>query len=166
MKQIMVWVEWRARMNFDHPTGFDSHKFRARNRGVLIGARGSAGRGTTGHGGTGLILKVSRAQVWRDIYYIAVRGSNNYSDFERIDLSNAIDAVKDPAIRSELRQDPGWGAKLDCLDLFDAANLVGDKAVQQTAVRWTSIERRAVLSDGRQQRGQLRCAGLVWPYVC
>ncbi len=63
-------------------------------------------------GGTGVNLTVNRAQVWRDIYYIAVRGGSNYSDFERFDLSEAINNVKDPAIRSELKQDPDGALNL------------------------------------------------------
>ncbi len=50
-------------------------------------------------------MQVSRAQVWRDIYYIAVRGGNNYSDFDRGDLLEVIASIKDVDVRNELRKD-------------------------------------------------------------
>lgn len=103
--QIMVWIDG-ALVKFDQPTIFDSHKFRAAEaRRPYWTPEDPLDAAPLAVGGTGVNLTVSRAQVWRDIYYIAVRGSNNYSDFERIDLLNAIDSIKDTAVRSELRSD-------------------------------------------------------------
>ena len=110
--QIMVWVDGSL-VKFDRSTAFDSHKFRTADaRRPYWTPEDPLDAAPLAIGGTGVNLTIHRAQVWRDIYYIAVRGGNNYSDFERIDLSNAIDAIKDPTIRNELRLDPDGALNL------------------------------------------------------
>ncbi len=104
--QIMLWIDGSL-VEFDHSTAFDSHKFRAAEaRRPYWTAEDPLDAAPLAIGGTAVNLKVERAQVWRDIYYIAVRGSNNYSDFDRSDLLEGIANIKDTALRNELRQDP------------------------------------------------------------
>ncbi len=103
--QIMLWIDGSL-VKFDHPTAFDSHKFRAAEaRRPYWTAEDPLDAAPLAIGGTGLNLQVSRAQVWRDIYYIAVRGGNNYSDFDRGDLLEVIASIKDVDVRNELRKD-------------------------------------------------------------
>lgn len=110
--QIMVWIDG-ALVRFDCATAFDSHKVRAAEaRRPYWTAEDPLDAAPLAIGGTAVNLKVDRAQVWRDIYYIAVRGGSNYSDFDRIDLSNAINSVQDTAIRNELKQDPDGALNL------------------------------------------------------
>lgn len=110
--QILLWIDGGL-VDFDQPTAFDSHKFRtAEARRPYWTGEDPLDAAPLAIGGTGVNLTVRRAQVWRDIYYIAVRSGNNYSDFERFDLSEAINSVKDPAVRSELKQDPDGALNL------------------------------------------------------
>ena len=102
--QIMVWIDGSL-VKFDHSTVFDSHKFRtAEARRPYWTAEDPLDAAPLAVGGTGLNLKIDRAQVWRDIYYIAVRrGYYSDFDFDRIDANNAIAKIKDPAVRNELQ---------------------------------------------------------------
>lgn len=78
--QIVVWVNGKV-VNFDAPATFNFDSVRNdRQRRPYWTEENPLDAAPVAIGGTGLTLKVERAKVWRDIYYIAIEG-NNYRDF-------------------------------------------------------------------------------------
>jgi signal peptidase I len=101
--QLFVWVNGRL-LQFDHPTTFDSHRFRTgADRRPYWSEHDPLDAAPIGLGGAGVGLKVHRAQVWRDIYYIAIRAGNNFTDFNDGDLYRIIDSIPDPELRRQMR---------------------------------------------------------------
>ncbi len=70
---------------------------------TVLEVRRSAGRGSTGDRAQRGRPNISRAQVWRDIYYIAVP-RNIFNEYREEDLRVAIASIPDPAVRLQLSQ--------------------------------------------------------------
>lgn len=102
--QLMLWIDGSL-VQFDKSTTFDSHKVRAAEaRRPYWTPEDPLDAAPLAIGTIGAELKVHRAQVWRDIYYIAVR-SNDYSDYDAGDLLSVLDRLKDSSTRLALRRD-------------------------------------------------------------
>ncbi len=80
--QIVVWANGRV-VKFDQPSTFSFESLRNdTERRPNWTPQNPLDAAPVAIGGTGLAMKVDRAKVWRDIYYIAVSPSNdNYSDY-------------------------------------------------------------------------------------
>ncbi|MCC6507753.1 MAG: signal peptidase I [Pirellulaceae bacterium] len=103
--QIMLWVDGQL-IQFDQPTTFDSQKFRAAEaRRPYWTPADPLDAAPLAIGAQGAGVKVHRAQVWRDIYYIAVPRGGDYSDYPRFELNNVIASLKDAALKAELVRD-------------------------------------------------------------
>ncbi len=94
--QIFLWVNGSL-VDFGEKSQFDSQRFRSgAARRPYWSEADPQDAAPIGIGGQNIAINVTRAQVFRDIYYIAARGGN-FTDF---DLTNALVAsVPDPAIR-------------------------------------------------------------------
>ncbi len=113
--QLTVWVDGKV-VEFDVPTSFDSHRFRRESqRRPHWSPDDPMDAAPVGIGGRNLDMRVNRAQVFRDVYYIAIQriaGSNQYSalaftDFIMTGANYAVraDVVPDTAVRGTLRSD-------------------------------------------------------------
>ncbi len=78
--QIVVWADGKV-VKFDAPTTFNFESLRSdKERRPYWTASNPMDAAPVAIGGSGLAMKVERAKVWRDIYYIAIQG-NNYRDY-------------------------------------------------------------------------------------
>ncbi len=79
--QLVLWVNGSV-VSFDRPTSFDSNDLRQGDaRRPYWTEADPLDAAPVGIGGQGINLTVRQARVYRDIYYIAIRGKN-YSDFD------------------------------------------------------------------------------------
>lgn len=102
--QLMLWVDGSL-AKFDMPTVYDSHRYRtAEARRPYWTLHDPLDAAPIAIGGQGADLIVHRAQVWRDIYYIAIR-PRVYSDYDTNDLLSVIDSIQDPNLRTALQRD-------------------------------------------------------------
>ncbi|GAB5406091.1 MAG: signal peptidase I [Aureliella sp.] len=94
--QIFLWVNGSL-VDFGGKSQFDSQQFRSgAARRPYWSESDPQDAAPIGIGGKDIAINVTRAQVFRDIYYIAARGGN-FTDF---DLTNAlVSTVPDPAVR-------------------------------------------------------------------
>lgn len=103
--QLMLWVDGSL-IEFDRPTEYDSHQFRtAEARRPYWTPSDPLDAAPIAIGGKGTDLTVHRAQVWRDIYYIAIR-PGVYSDYSKSDLLSVIDSIENPATQAAFQRDP------------------------------------------------------------
>lgn len=94
--QIFLWVGGRL-VEFETPSSFNSQAYRSgASRRPFWTAEDPLDAAPIGIGGRNLAMKVERAQVFRDIYYIAARG-NVFSDFD--DSRSITDSVPDASVR-------------------------------------------------------------------
>lgn len=99
--QIVVWANGKV-VSFDTPASFNFESVRNdKQRRPYWTAANPLDAAPVAIGGTGLAMKVERAKVWRDIYYIAIQG-NNYRDYPaRIDDAEIASTYERPEIWSE-----------------------------------------------------------------
>ncbi len=111
--RIVMWVNnWLV--NFDGSTDFDSHRLRqGSQRRPHWSVSDPMDAAPIGIGGQGIELEVHRAQVWRDIYYIAISrqriNSRYYSDYDLFD-SSIVDSLPDLELRNQINN---WGMSMD-----------------------------------------------------
>ncbi len=104
--QIFLWVDGSL-VSFDHSTEYDSHKFRAAEaRRPYWSPADPLDAAPIAIGASGVNLAVERAQVWRDIYYIAVRDQDTFSDYIGSDVSKLVNSIKDPQLKNQIRAEP------------------------------------------------------------
>jgi len=102
--QLLLWVNGSL-TTFDHATAFDSHQYRAAEaRRPYWTPTDPLDAAPIALGGQGCALTVHRAQVWRDIYYIAIKSDYAYADFDDSDLRAVVASIKDAETRSELQR--------------------------------------------------------------
>lgn len=91
--QIVVWANGKL-VKFDQPSTFNFESFRNdTERRPHWTADNPLDAAPVAIGGTGVAMKVERAKVWRDIYYIAIMPNKDfYSDFP-LDRSAALIAT-------------------------------------------------------------------------
>lgn len=100
--QIVLWINNRL-VQFDGSTEFDSQDFRnGVQRRPFWTAKDPLDAAPLGIGGTNVKMRVDRAQVFRDIYYIAVQG-RNFSDYPSNSFQSLSQTVPDVAVRANLR---------------------------------------------------------------
>ena len=107
--QLVLWVNDRV-VEFDHPAEYDSRKLRpaADDRRPYWSEADPLDAAPLGIGGKDLQLTVTRARVYRDIYYIAVQGggfASQYSDYE-LDYRNLprlLAAIPESSMRDQVR---------------------------------------------------------------
>lgn len=105
--RIAFWVNGSL-VKFDSNTDFDSHGFRAANSRKPHWTEGDPlDAAPIGIGGQGVALKVHRAQVWRDIYYIAI-DHGNFTDFNLSDGARLTATIPDPSVRNEIMRSSSW----------------------------------------------------------
>ncbi|RMF41076.1 MAG: signal peptidase I [Planctomycetota bacterium] len=165
--QVVVWIDGDV-VEFDTPTTFDSHRFRtAEHRRPHWTSADPMDAAPVGIGGQGLTMRVHRAQVFRDVYYIAIQriaGSNQHSALAFTDYmmdgayyAARADVVPDAAVRATLRSDseavaavyahPEWWSKTVLFSLrgmrefkLDEAEYfpMGDNSAESSDARaWT-----------------------------
>lgn len=108
--QIFLWLDGRL-VTFDNSTAFDSREVRTgAARRPYWTANDPLDAAPIGLGGAGVELKVSRAQVWRDIYYIAVPPTRNeyFTDFS-LRTDEIIDSIPNREVRSIIDSFHGQG---------------------------------------------------------
>ncbi len=100
--RIVLWVNgWPVK--FDRSTDYDSHRWRsADQRRPHWSPQDPMDAAPIGIGAKDVDIKLDRAQVWRDIYYIA--GHQNFSRYSDYDLfdSSLVDGLPDPELRNEI----------------------------------------------------------------
>ncbi len=127
--QIVLWVNGKL-IEFDHPTTFDSRLVRGvSQRRPQWSPKDPLDAAPIGIGGTNVSLQVQRAQVYRDIYYIAIRG-RLFSDYPMGNFQSLASAVPDQSVRDNMRSTeeivstvydhPEWWAQTS---LFDERNV-------------------------------------------
>jgi len=99
--QIVVWANGKV-VAFDAPTTFKLESLRSdKERRPYWTPANPMDAAPVAIGGTALAMKVERAKVWRDIYYIAIQG-NNYRDFPtHIDDAKIASTYEHPELWSE-----------------------------------------------------------------
>lgn len=101
--QLMLWINGGL-VAFDVSTEFDSGKYRTSDqRRPYWTPNDPLDAAPIAIGGQGAALKVHRAQVWRDTYYIAIQGEG-YCDYTHAALDRAIGSIEDPNLRQELQR--------------------------------------------------------------
>lgn len=102
--QIVLWVNGKV-IEFDSPTTFDSRQARAgKARRPYWTAEDPLDAAPAGIAGQALEMQVTRAKIYRDIYYIAIQGggytSEGYSDYD-LDLNGSplLSAIPDTSLR-------------------------------------------------------------------
>jgi len=100
---LVLWINGRV-MEFNRPAEYDSRQMRATPaaRRPYWSPNDPLDAAPVAIGGQQLGLSVTRARVYRDIYYIAIRG-NTYSDYELDDLPALISAIPEGAARAQMR---------------------------------------------------------------
>ena len=102
--RLMLWIDGRL-VDFDQPTEFDSHRFRtAEARRPYWTPDDPLDAAPIALGGQNVDLKVHRAQVWRDIYYIAIR-PRHYADYNLDEMGTIINSIEQPGVRAALERD-------------------------------------------------------------
>ncbi len=104
---LVLWINGRV-VNFNQPAEYDSRQARATSveRRPYWTPSDPLDAAPVAIGGQQLALKVKRAQVYRDIYYIAVQGggfAREYSDYEVGQLAPLLSAIPEAAAKSQLR---------------------------------------------------------------
>lgn len=106
--RLLLWIDGSL-VDFDQTTEFDSHRFRtAEARRPYWTPEDPLDAAPIAIGGQGADLLVHQAQVWRDIYYIAIR-PGIYADYTVNDLLTVIGSIDDPSVKDKL-DSPGTGA--------------------------------------------------------
>ncbi len=101
--QLMLWINGSL-VEFNVPTVYDSHKLRTGNaRRPYWTPDDPLDAAPIAIGGTTADLTVHRAQVWRDIYYIAIQPPV-YSDYNLFAMEPIIASIKDPKIAASLQR--------------------------------------------------------------
>jgi signal peptidase I len=104
--QIVLWVDGKP-IEFDKPTTYDSREFRgAQTRRPYWTSSDPLDAAPVGIGGQEIELSVSRAKVYRDIYYIAVQSvafASEYSDYDLGSLGSLRAAIPDVSSRDRIR---------------------------------------------------------------
>lgn len=105
--QLVLWVDGRA-VEFDRSAEFDSRKIRttAAERRPYWTEQDPLDAAPLGIAGQNLQMTVSRARVYRDIYYIAVQGggfATQYSDYDLSRLAPLLAAIPDTSVRGQVR---------------------------------------------------------------
>ena len=128
---LVLWIDGRV-VQFDRPAHYDSWQLRptAEQRRPYWSETDPLDAAPLAIGGQGLALRVTRAQVHRDIYYIAVQGGGavlEYSDFELQREAQLLATVPDPQAKARLRTasdiiasiyaNPQWWAETDLFAL-------------------------------------------------
>jgi signal peptidase I len=103
--QLTVWVNGKV-VQFDKSTAYDLANYRSeKDRRPYWTAKDPLDASPAGIGGQSIDMKVSRAKVWRDIYYIAIN-SSSYCDFNLYNTEELIRSIPDPAAREAIRRNP------------------------------------------------------------
>lgn len=109
--QIVVWANGRV-LTFDQPSTFNLEAIRDdAGRRPHWKAENPLDAAPVAIGGTDLAMKVERAKVWRDIYYIAI--NRDYSDFPLERTDALVATIPSEAGRAEANKDasdPGRAA--------------------------------------------------------
>ncbi len=104
--QFVLWVNGNV-VELDRPAEFDSRTIRSgASRRPHWSTSHPLDAAPVAIGGQGLAIQVNRAQVFRDIYYIAEQNAaftNEYSDYDLDRLSQLISAIPDAAAKGTLR---------------------------------------------------------------
>lgn len=100
---LVLWINGRV-VEFNLPAHFDAQRIRPTlaERRPHWTAADPLDAAPLGIGGKGLDMSVERAQVYRDIYYIAIRG-NVYSDYDLQDFGALLTAAPQTAARNQYR---------------------------------------------------------------
>lgn len=99
--QIVVWANGKV-VSFDSPATFNFESIRSdKERRPHWTPDNPLDAAPVAIGGAGLAMKVDRAKVWRDIYYIAIKGLN-YRDFPtHIDNAKIASTYEHPELWAE-----------------------------------------------------------------
>ncbi len=106
--QIVLWVNGKT-LPFDRPAEFDSHAVRAaaNQRRPYWTQQDPLDAAPVAVGGQEIQMKVNRARVYRDIYYIAVQGggfgATQYCDYNLDRLGPLLAAIPDSSVRNQMR---------------------------------------------------------------
>ncbi|HBE66790.1 MAG TPA: signal peptidase I [Planctomycetaceae bacterium] len=122
--QIFVWVNGSL-IDFDSSTAVDTWKFRSLDqRRPYYSDNDPLDAAPIGIGGQNVELTIQRAQVFRDIHYIAAQGSS-FSEYSG-NKAEVLEAVPDASVRRLLRWEdaiqaiyanPEWWAETDLFTL-------------------------------------------------
>ncbi len=124
--QIVLWVNGKV-ADFSQPATYDSREFRSQaDRRPHWTPEDPLDAAPVGIGGQNVALQVKRARVYRDIYYIAVKGAvQSFNDF--ILPRNYRTTIPDAAARSRVQSDqhaismvyahPQWWSQTDLFQL-------------------------------------------------
>ncbi len=103
--QLVLWIDGKV-AKFNKPAEFDSRKFRtAAARRPYWTADDPLDAAPVAIGGRNLDIKLTRARVHRDIYYIAVQHAgfvNDFSDYDLDRLAPMLSAIPDPGARNRM----------------------------------------------------------------
>lgn len=103
--EITVWVNGKP-IAFEQPTTYDLADFRnAKDLRPQWQPQDPLDAAPVAIGGHAVQVKVDRARVWRDIYYIAINGG--YSDYNFGDSKTLMAAIPDVAARDKLSNKSG-----------------------------------------------------------
>ncbi len=115
--QIVLWVNGRL-VEFDAPSQFRSQDFRnGAERRPYWSEADPLDAAPLGIGGVDIAMRVERARVFRDIYYIAVQG--NFSDYDLNNYQAMVRAIPDRSVFAGSSEDvldevyshPQWWSK-------------------------------------------------------
>jgi signal peptidase I len=168
--QLLLWVDGDL-ISFEGGTAYDAKQVFGDRRELLpvTSEEDPGDLAPVGIGARGAKLAVDRLQVWRDLYYIAVKsGDRNPSeliaDYDRVDYSNLIalpgDSTLWPLLRNRRHQDFPLGA--------DQFFVMGDNSAESSDARlWRSDVGRGGQPGGdylerRLLIGKALC--VYWPH--
>ncbi len=99
--QLLLWIDGRV-VAFDKPATFDLTEYHPESaRRPYWTENDPLDAAPVGLAGSSLAMDVTRARVWRDIYYIAISG-NNYCDYNLANPGELIRAIPDASARQSL----------------------------------------------------------------
>ncbi len=105
--QIVIWANGKA-VEFDHPTTFSLSAVRSdAERRPYWTNENPLDAAPVAIGGAGVAMKIDRAKVWRDIYYIAITpNKDHYSDFPLDREDFLVSSIPTEVGRNEARKQP------------------------------------------------------------